>query len=337
MAVAVEVELKGKFEVRPSRLGACCKLAGDVAAGVLLYSIHLRQTFYTPIQGKDGHEWVVLTRPQWMIDTSLTRHQYDRALKLLKKKNLVVVEYKKLHKKDQHQKTWLRIPAEILSAVTDIMQPKKESANAEKATPVESAQADVATEQESAISDDKNENLLENEEEINVAFLKTTNSSSPGEVSKSVIAEEDVEVELESWFKTANDYIYAGCKAIGKEVYSKKRAIKLKTIVSDLEGHDTSSLDMLRRAVEMWPHFKAFAEIFNKAFNMPEIPQLWAIAMQLKAVPHFYRYVDFYRDMSASEKYPEYFSLCYIESYKSKLLITEEEAAHNQKKHASWI
>lgn len=69
--------------------GACNALAGgDVVAGDLLYQARFWRP-KTERRRDDTLRWSRTTRPQWCAETGLTRHQYDRALSILKARGLV--------------------------------------------------------------------------------------------------------------------------------------------------------------------------------------------------------------------------------------------------------
>jgi hypothetical protein len=68
-------------------------ITGDLIAGLLLYAI---QTEKKNIIEKDGHHWVVRTREGWWNEIRITKHQFSRAVKILKEKNIVVTKIFKL-------------------------------------------------------------------------------------------------------------------------------------------------------------------------------------------------------------------------------------------------
>lgn len=77
----------------PSPLAECVLLAGDGCAGRLLY----QALYWTPkrrIRFRD-RLWIAKSREEWMAETGLTRHQYDRALAMLKDRELVQVTYRR--------------------------------------------------------------------------------------------------------------------------------------------------------------------------------------------------------------------------------------------------
>lgn len=101
-------EVVKKFTVTPSPIAESMgKVSGDTASALLLYRItwwskHARIT-------RDGKKWIVLTRDEWMIDTGMTRHQYDRALAVLKRLNLVEVRHWRLRRSDKHTRSFIRL------------------------------------------------------------------------------------------------------------------------------------------------------------------------------------------------------------------------------------
>lgn len=170
------MKIKKKFVVRPSRLAACTKIAGDVVAGQLFYRIFLRHEMMKAMRDSEGQRCVVLTRIEWMIDTGLTRHQYDRSIRILKKKKIIKVRHKKLRKMDKYQRTWIYLSPDSISATTEIMQGVGISIATEIAEPMQSDAPEESALAVSVGADDNinEENKIENEEatDINVVSKK---------------------------------------------------------------------------------------------------------------------------------------------------------------------
>src|SRR5262245_58281459 len=105
---------KKAFIQRPSEIALCIEAGGSVTAGVLLYRLQwqMRLAKERPPDKQitdQGHVWVLKPRAEWMIDTGLSRHEYDGALKLLKRRGLVVETYLKPRFESKFQVTALRL------------------------------------------------------------------------------------------------------------------------------------------------------------------------------------------------------------------------------------
>lgn len=290
---------KTDFVVRPSRLGACIKLAGDPNAGILLYRILLRTEMKT-MKARDGTDgWTVLSRGEWMTDTGLTRHQHDRALSILKKQELVECMHAKRTKREQYQRTWLRLPTSTASAVADIMQAQAISATADKPIASLSAIADKSLSSFSAKPDDTKVNDKKEENGINGNVFLSKEKQKPVSEKKS---KEDPGKKEE--FTKLMKEVCAGANGILPEAYKPKNHKWLLEILQYIEenSHEFEgmcksgqkpSLWALNTVYRRWGEFIKFAKDAHKAYNEPGEPALWFAWQQQKAVADFARLVAY--------------------------------------------
>ena len=93
-------------------------IAGDLIAGTLLSRI---MWWFAPTSDgksklrvfKDGHWWLVKNREDWWDEIRITPKQYDRAIKVLEEKNLII---KKIYKFNGNPTTHIRLNFEQVEA-----------------------------------------------------------------------------------------------------------------------------------------------------------------------------------------------------------------------------
>lgn len=131
---------KTKFIVRPSVLGALFKLTGDATATLLAYRIYSRGAGRGMINYENNSTgWAVLSRKEWMVDTGMTIHQYNRAMKILK--DTGIIDRLQKHWADGQSKLWVRINAETMQKIEEMTVTQSQHPT------------DSASEAESSISD----------------------------------------------------------------------------------------------------------------------------------------------------------------------------------------
>ena len=86
-------------------------LTGDLIAGLLLYAIQKQKG---NIVKRDEHIWVAKSRKDWWEEIRITEYQYDKAIKILEDKSLVVKKVFKYEGNDWCPTTHLRINEEML-------------------------------------------------------------------------------------------------------------------------------------------------------------------------------------------------------------------------------
>jgi hypothetical protein len=82
--------LQSPIEIRPDLV----KVAGDVVVGLLLSRIVFCHQPKMLAKSKrhvvrDGASWIAKTREEWMAETGLTLTRYNRAIRVLKQKELI--------------------------------------------------------------------------------------------------------------------------------------------------------------------------------------------------------------------------------------------------------
>ena len=119
------------WEVEPKRprltpIAACRLVAGgDGPAGELLHQIRFWGNHAKT--RRDGHVWIVKTAEEWQAETALTRNQYQRALRCLKKHGIVETEQHKSNFYGGKSVTFLR-PIYYFAAGPLLIEPQQEEA-----------------------------------------------------------------------------------------------------------------------------------------------------------------------------------------------------------------
>lgn len=89
-------------------LNMCIRLAdGDPGAGVLLFTVQ----YWAQVAERSTYQdnWGVHTRQEWMAHCGLSRHRYDRALKLLRELGLIEVKHGvHRYRTGKIKATWMR-------------------------------------------------------------------------------------------------------------------------------------------------------------------------------------------------------------------------------------
>lgn len=331
---------KTKFVVRPSRLAACTVLSGDVVvAGQLLYRIYQRQENMTPLEDQDdGRKCISLTRPEWMTDTGLTRHQYDRALKILKRRQLIEVRYKKLRKRDKHLRTRIYLPDSTISAIADIMKCEGKSAGAETVAKVKSGEAETVSKAVSvAPADIKNVKFKEEngEESENDFFEKKSDTHPLQEESKkenleekskesgvckksSSLSDEKVRELIPALYKhgkTAVPHITKSLVDTAKTCIDRLddagcKLVFLDTVIDDDDDHPvftTPGIRALALIMLSWHEFCVFLKLAKGAWNIPPSPQFYYMKLHLDGAVDYLRFKEWLHNWSGG-KSETYFS-----------------------------
>lgn len=312
----MNAEKKKPFEVYPSLISASTAYTGDIRAGVLLSRIITRTKKRWTL--KDGS--IVMNKNEWLVDTGLSRHQYDKARKILADRKLVEYSYTKRTKRSKHLSTCVKIPERTLSAIADIMVAKSKSVKTDKTSKLSSDNADkkksgksVSAEQTtSEISahaedindelDKKNEKKKSNDETHNVVLEKT---NQPVEMLFNSLKENKGVEELEDKdLKEILDFIFSQC-TYSPDHYTKNNLQKMKQCLSYLQteefpvncmGHKSSELtgvrciDALGATIRMWPLFMKFIEYSAGAFKIPARPTFIRLHLNYVDIPEFFRF-----------------------------------------------
>ncbi len=199
------------FAVKPSIYAACVELTtGNTVAGGLLCQIALRS------EGKalkDEHNiegWLVLSIQQWRYVTGFSRHQYNDALRYLKKNGLIQYRRRKLKYKDRAALGWVRLADNAKSSIGEIMSRPAISAFAEE---VSNNASDIAEKTALPISDKPDAlnkmNILENDNESeNVVIEETTTPESISNKKQKKQKGIKKEVSRKDWFNSVQKDIY---------------------------------------------------------------------------------------------------------------------------------
>lgn len=318
---------KKKFVVRPSRLAACTSLSGDVVAGQLLYRIFQRQETMKALKDKDdGRKCIVLTRPEWMIDTGLSRHQYDRGLRILKCKKLVEVRHKKLRKSDKHLRTRIYLHEDTISAIADLMKCEGKSEEAETVVNLISGKPDTSVTVLSAAPDDiVNVKLKEENDELmeNDFFEKKSEEGKQEKVKKKdnegciyKISEEKVVELIPVLYKycgTAHPALTKSLIAAAKTCIDRLEedgceAVFLDTPLDADDDHPvftTRGIRAMALTMLCWHEFCVFIKIANGAWNIPLRPCLHYMRLHVDGLVDYIRFKKWLYETSEgnSEKY----------------------------------
>jgi hypothetical protein len=307
---------KVKFEVRPSRLAACIRLAGDINAGVLLYCVCLRFNKGWSQLKRDGKDFIAMTGKEFQHYVGYTRHQHDRAIKILKKKNLIVVEHHKVRKSDKFQRTWVHLPDTTVSAIAGIMEMPIDSVMAVKDAPIDSVTVDEETVIDSAVSEHNiNDNKEENEEIMNDDLLEKQKLGIQVSDKKGVI-EEVVKLKSCRGSKLPDDTIKGFIKTMFEGAgYCPDGTDKLhinafKSCINTFgqsdyklayggyyyEEWDKFMINEYRevRALQLivweWDDFCSFIKLAKGAWNIPASPTLVCIKLHINAAVEFFNF-----------------------------------------------
>ncbi|PZP55945.1 MAG: hypothetical protein DI586_05295 [Micavibrio aeruginosavorus] len=313
---------KAKFVVRPSSLAACTILAGDLPAGHLLYRVVLRFKHFKPWKDKQGLAAVILTRAEWMVDTSLTRHQYDRAVKILKDRKLITVRHEKMRKTDQFQRTWIYLAEHVTSAISDITAGDAISFQPESTGKPNSAKSELVFDLFSATADDKeNEEQKDNEEEKSNVYQQTyIGADAPEEEVRVADKKEAIEdfLNAKGLPKDVEKAVAEFCCYMGFIGYpvpfpdkffvsdfeqcinalslSDYRLFSAGEIAEDPTDTEFTSISYDLRALQIivshWEDFNFFLKFANGAWNVPLVPTIGFLKMQASNIVAFFHFQE---------------------------------------------
>lgn len=102
-----------KFKVHASNQANCVRLAGNVAAGILLYRMFVRAGKSTMEDRSGESGWAVLTPNEWILDTGLTINQYNKGLRRLKDLRLIIYKNQQLGKRSGAPPLWVKLTRDI--------------------------------------------------------------------------------------------------------------------------------------------------------------------------------------------------------------------------------
>ena len=298
-----EKEKVGKKEliVNVSRLGACNIIAGDICAGNLLYAMYVLTREKSMVSKKNGKAgYFVCSRQQWMVCTGFTRHQYDRALSILKKHKLISTYRGKRKYSEKQTYMWARVKNSTKSAIEELLLTNRISAMEE----IKRQYKSVRSENSSKIKSAKTATLIEmikdiNEKEsINVVVPKKQKNKKEEKEKRNFRKKKSDKV----WFEDVVSKIYKE-SGFSPEPYSPESSKRLRKIIDHLDkykieglGSDCSKTGNPERALlkvtRNWKEFISYAIDYNSAFNMPLRPQLWAIEKQLSVIGLFIAKLD---------------------------------------------
>jgi hypothetical protein len=245
-----------------SPLAAMIAEAGDVSAGRLKQQIKYKWLYYPVIEG--GETWVKFTRAEMCRWTGLSRHQYDRAIRILKKKKLIVAKYRHANGKMHTFARLLEGPDNTPDNTQEV--PKVLSAGPDN---MMSAGADNTLE----LSNGKTKNLPLYKKEI--LKEKPIGEAKPGEKPageeiEQLIAHSKSPVDVEAiWKRTLKEH--HPCNH--HQIWSPTRLQELKALAGDLAwpilagaAHD---------AVKRWAELTHYLQANHGAYKMPLVPAAW--------------------------------------------------------------
>lgn len=309
---------KKPYAVKPTIYAACIEITNrNPTAGGLLCQMMIKSESGT-LRNQDGEDgWLAITAKQWLILTGFSRHQYDNALKKLKKMGLIEFGRRKLSWTDPAAITWVKVSEEAISQIAEILERERVSAFGETTSGIISEQTENPTAityqntdmAEHTISEDaepliKNEitknEIVINENTSNDIVAKPKLKLSAFSSKKGFIGKEGNEA---NWFMSQMRiiYFYSGHSP---EPYSPKRLAEYMEMIdylnfNPLNFHDYCSKDedpnlyAIKLAIEGWYEFTQYAVRNYGSYNVPPKPDLWAVKQQIKVIPDFLKLVYF--------------------------------------------
>ncbi len=292
-----------KFIVRPSALAACKKLGGNSSTAILLYRMHVRSRKGGLRDEKGEKGWLALTKDEWLLETGLTRHEFDNSLKQLKANGLIKFRSRKLRRSDKNARSWYKLFDDTKSDIDDIMSGKPISGSSDLGSGLKSDGSEtdngMISEQPDALN-----NMLLKENEINKNVVtKTTGTTEPSALKNSKKVEGGYKKDIESVFK---DSLYPPPVVSNNDIEA-YLAIRdyLETNKNFLfcpEFHQGNVVcKAMRKLVDHWQDFKFLAETHNQAFNVPSSPRIWCMKLQLSYIPEFLNFL-WYANYLGEEK-----------------------------------
>lgn len=296
---------KKPFTVQPSIYAACVELTGSPTAGGLLCQIAIRSEKKTLTDEKGETGWLALSSDQWRVLTGFSRHQYNDALGVLKKKGLIRFRRRRLSKKHVAALAWLRLSENTKSAIAEIMD--REGITAFQEIPISSI-SEFSDNMPVPISEETDSlikmNISENDNDLkNVIVEKIITGGSSFSQDKGAQGKKKSETKKE-WFEATVKEIYKNCPHLPPEPYKLQSAKALEEIKEYLEVNPAGFFAFcppesdpfiyaLGLTIQNWEDFVSYATGYFGAYNMPKIPAIWALNVQLKSVPEFVKAVAF--------------------------------------------
>lgn len=305
----MEKKTKKKFIVKPGLYAACVELADDPAAGGLLCQIVLLSEIKTLIDQKGETGWLSLSRGQWRVLTSFTRHQHDRAIKCLKERGLIESFRRKLRYKDPAALAWIRLTEKTKSGIAEIKEREGISAFAENMSELLSVLTENDGELISAKTDSLKEmNISKNEEEVeNVIVEKTITEESAVHYKEVKQKESKGSSADEKWFTKTMAEIY-GDSCFTPEPYNYSACAALRNIMEWLvtnpgkfhtacKGYPDPVKSGLKAIIHNWVYFCQFSHGWYNTYNHPSVPQIWSLKHQSKAIPDYIKFLAYFKEV----------------------------------------
>lgn len=300
---------KKKFIVKPGLYAACVELAADPAAGGLLCQIVLMSEGNTLKDQKGETGWLSLSRTQWMVLTSFTRHQHDRAVKCLKDRGLIESFRRKLKYNDPAALAWIRLAEKTKSGIAEIKEREGISAFAEHMSALASVLTEKDGELTSAITDSLKEmNKTKNEKEVeNVIVEKTITEESTVHYKEVKQKESKGSSADEKWFTKTMDEIY-GDSPFTAEPYNHSACAALRNIMewlaknpgmfhSACKGYPDPVKAGLKAIIHNWVYFCQFSHGWYNTYNHPSVPQVWSLKHQSKVIPDYIKFLAYFKEV----------------------------------------
>lgn len=312
-------EKKKPFEVRPCQTAACIMLAGDIRAGNILSRMVTRQRNGWTVKSDGKPDEIRMTKNHWMIETGLSRHQYDAGRKIIERKNLAKFSYKKRSKGSKYLSTCVVVPDETISAVADLMKLKDQTSNADinskkppqkriTKTKGKSEYADNDDTKVSANTDDMNDtyNKKNDKKEINDQtdndFSQKTKQ--PVEIVFNFLKENKKVEELENKdIEQILDFVF-NKSTYTPDHYTKNNLQNMKKCLCYLQAQDfplnimgqacsqtgVKAIDALYATIIQWPLFTSYIEYAAGAFKIPARPTFTRLNLNQTDIPDFFRF-----------------------------------------------